>query len=290
MTQVQQRPVWETFERVDLSEHIGDITDKQVDFFQENGWVEVKGFLTAELCDQILERLKERSGLHTDVWPDDPAEQAELRIAVAKFFGEKGTIGGRESDPWLFNYTTQPKLGKAAARLLREPAVKIYSETTQLKLPQGEAPFPIDWHQDFPNMATDRATAVQMWVALRPLTADMGCMVHLSGSHREPPLGMLSFSKQDATVKYPYLFEKYTATEPHDMAQGDVYFHHPLTWHRSGPNLTNKLRWGMSSLRVAADSLYTGQKAIPTDGYGLEPFKPFDHPNFPTVWDERVDG
>jgi hypothetical protein len=46
----------------------------------------------------------------------------------------------------------------------------------------------------------------------------------------------------------------------------------------------------MSSQRMSADCLYTGQQNFNTDGLGLVPNKPFDHPNFPTVYDERESG
>ena len=68
------------------------------------------------------------------------------------------------------------------------------------------------------------------------------------------------------------------------MARGTAVFHHGLTWHFSGPNRTDKIRWAMSSYRISARSRYTGQANYNTDGLGLKPREVLDHPNFPIVY------
>jgi ectoine hydroxylase-related dioxygenase (phytanoyl-CoA dioxygenase family) len=126
--------------------------------------------------------------------------------------------------------------------------------------------------------------AVQMWVALAPVSIEMGPMVHLTGSHREPLSGMLSYSGEDPKELYPELWEKYEVTPEHALATGDAQFHHAMTWHASAVNKTDEVRWGMSSYRIAGNCLYTGQQNYNTDGLGLVPNKPFDHPNFPIAY------
>ena len=279
---------WEIAERVDPSEHIRSITDDEVERFQRDGWVEVKGLISKELADQIVDHYKAWSGFRWDEWPSDPEEQRDFMAAVERVSQPGKIFAARQDDPWMFNYVTQPKLGEAASRLLGVPAVRILSESMQIKYPKSSGrSASIPWHQDWPFIPIDRVHAVQLWVALRPVTPDMGCMVHLTGSHREPPLGMLSYAGEDAREKYPYLWEQYEQSEPHPMEAGDAYFHHGLTWHYSFPNETDRIRWAMSNYRISADCLYTGQQNYNTDGLGLVPNKPFDHPNFPIVYDAR---
>jgi ectoine hydroxylase-related dioxygenase (phytanoyl-CoA dioxygenase family) len=280
---------WEIAERVDLSEHIRSLTDEEVEAYRENGWIEAKGFITGELCAQIVEHYKAWSGVRWDEWPSDPAEQEEFMAAVAEVTKPGAIFAARQDDPWLFNYVTQPKLGEAAARLMGVPAIRPFSESLQLKYPKSSGrSYEIGWHQDWPYMPIDRIDAVQLWVALRPVTEDMGCMVHLTGSHREPPMGMLGYAGEDARDKFPWLWEKYEQSKPHAMEPGDVMFHHGLTWHYSYPNETDRIRWAMSNQRIAADCLYTGQQNYNSDGLGLVPNKTFDHPNYPIVYDARA--
>jgi ectoine hydroxylase-related dioxygenase (phytanoyl-CoA dioxygenase family) len=155
----------------------------------------------------------------------------------------------------------------------------------QLKLPKSSGrSVELAWHQDGPFLPLDRMSAIQMWVALVPVTTDMGPMVHLSGSHREPLSGMLAYSGEKAKDIYPELWDKYEESEPHAMGMGDAVFHHSQTWHYSFPNETDRIRWAMSSYRFDSRALYTGQPNFNTDNLGLVPEKTFDHPNFPIVY------
>jgi ectoine hydroxylase-related dioxygenase (phytanoyl-CoA dioxygenase family) len=197
----------------------------------------------------------------------------------------KGNFGAREEDPFIFNFCAQRKIGEATAKLMRVSAVKVLTDTLHCKLPEASGHGRVyPWHQDYPRMAIDRAEAIQMWLALRDVTPEMGPMVHLTGSHHTPPMGTLL---KDVPARYPWLFEEYESTKPHALGQGDVMFHHPLVWHSSGPNTTDLPRWGMTCNRISADCLYTGLQMANTDGLGLEVWKPLDHPNFPTIYDAR---
>ena len=271
---------------VDLSRHIGDLTDEQIAEYQAQGWVYVPGFVAPELCEEVIEHFMQWSGLRWRDWPSDPDEQKQFRDAVDNFgMRAKRTFAIRQDDPWMFNYITQRKFGEASARLLQVPAIKTLSETLQVKYPSvSDRARPVNWHQDYPSIPIDRAEAVQFWLALIPITPEMGPMVHLSGSHRSAPGGMVGETGEDARQLYPDLWKKYEVSKPRHYNPGDAVFHSSLTWHASGPNLTNKVRWAMSSYRISARSRYTGQANHNTDGLGLEPRELFDHPNFPTVY------
>ena len=278
---------WEIVEKVDLSQHIRDLTPEEIETFRRDGVVTVPGFVSAELVAEVKQHYMDWSGIRWDEWPEDPAEQQQFIEVIERATTGKMLFAARQADPWIFNYVAQPKFGKAAAELVGVPAIRIVSETLHVKYPESSGHSkPLEWHQDWPHIPIDRVAAVQMWVALAPITADMGPMVHLEGSHREPPLGMLAYQGVKPEQAFPELWERYHLTAPHDLDAGDAVFHHGLCFHASGVNQTDRIRWGMSSYRIAADCLYTGQPNFNTDGLGLEPFKEFDHPNFPVVWPE----
>jgi ectoine hydroxylase-related dioxygenase (phytanoyl-CoA dioxygenase family) len=285
------QPVWETYEPVDLSDRFGEITDEQVEKYWRDGWVEVKGFVDPALCEELVQHYKVWTDVHWDEWPDDRAEQEEYRAALTRFKDRrssgKGQFAAREEDPFIFNFCVQRKIGEATAKLMRVPAVKVFTDTLHCKQPEevavaasGQLFYP--WHQDYPHMSVDRVEVIQMWLALRDVTPEMGPMVHLTGSHETPPMGAMM---QDAPERYPWLFERYQATAAHALAQGDAMFHHPLCWHASAPNTTNRPRWAMTCNRISADCLYTGLSMANTNGLDLPIWKPFDHPNFPTIYE-----
>lgn len=277
-------PVFES--TTDFTPYIRDLTDAEVRFFRENGWVFAPRFIDPELAEEVRQHYKAWSGIRWDTWPESEAEQKEfIEIVKDKFTDPRKTMAIRQDDPWMFTFVTQRKLGEATARLLNVESVKPYSETLQVKYPASSGfSRELPWHQDLPSMSIDRADAAQTWIALAPATADMGTMRHLSGSHREPPRGMTHFSGEDPAIDFPDIWEKYQIEPPRDYAAGDALFHHCLTFHCSGQNQTNKIRWAMSSLRFSGRSIYTGQQNTNTDGLGLQVNKFFDHPNFPTVY------
>jgi hypothetical protein len=270
----------------DLSRFIRDLTPQEIDTFNRDGWVFAPAFIKPELCEMVIDRYARWSGLRWRAWPDDPAEQRALIETIDKFAAKpKWHYAIRQEDPWMFNYVCQRKLGEAIARLLAVPSVKPLTETLHVKYPETSGRSRgIPWHQDFPSLPVDRAEAAQFWLALVPITPEMGPMVHLTGSHHSIPGGMVGETGEDARDLYPDLFRRYTVSEPRAYAPGDAVFHHCLTWHSSGLNMTDKVRWAMSSYRISARSCYTGQVNFNTDGLGLVPRKPFDHANFPTVY------
>jgi ectoine hydroxylase-related dioxygenase (phytanoyl-CoA dioxygenase family) len=274
-------------EPLDLSKSIRDLTKEEISFFVENGWVHAPAFIDPQLADEVVQHYMDWTGLKWKDWPSDPKEQQEFRDAVdgVKSRGQKGRMAIRQSDPWMFNFIAQRKFGEAAARLLNVPSIKPLSDTLHVKYPMSSGQsFSLPWHQDFPAIPADRAEACQMWLALVPITPDMGPMVHLSGSQHEKPGGMFGYGTETAEENYPEIFEKYKPSTPKALGKGDAVFHDVLTYHCSGLNLTDKVRWAMSSIRISARSLYTGQFNINTNDLGLTPLKPFDHPNFPTVY------
>lgn len=272
-------------DRIDYSDRIRSITDEEVATFWEQGWVFVPGFVDPTLCEEVIQHYCDWSGLERD-WPED-AEGQQRFIAAVERFKQKpgGTFAIRQEDPWMFNYVTQRRFGEAAARLLKVPEIRPLSETLHVKYPASSGHSrKLGWHQDFPSIPADRAEAVQFWLALVPITPDMGPMVHLNGSHRSMPGGMVAEIGEDAEQLYPELFEQYEVSEPHSYQPGDAIFHHGLTWHASGENKTDRTRWAMSSYRLSSRCRYTGQANFNTDGLGLIPRQPFDHPNFPIVY------
>jgi hypothetical protein len=77
--------------QIDLSEHFADITDEHIAEFNDKGWVNIPGFVSEELCEQVREHYKQWSGIRWDEWPADPAEQAEFMEALKA--SESSAIG-----------------------------------------------------------------------------------------------------------------------------------------------------------------------------------------------------
>jgi hypothetical protein len=279
----------------DVDAHVRAVTDDEVAAYREQGWVSLPGLLSAELAGSLLDHLKGVTGLNYDELPrDHPDAQAVVeRIrteGLAKIF-----YMSRLHDETVWDVVTSRALGEASARLSGFRPMRMFTDGVICKLPRwteeeqlkaGIMSGKTMWHQDFGPVPWDRPFGVQFWLALCEITPDMGSMQHLTGSHREGPLGCQHYAAdQDVREQFPELWDKYELSEAHHFHPGDVLAHNPLTVHYAQANQTDRLRWVYTSYRVPADTLYNGIPNPRFTEFGLEPWKPFDHPKFPIVSD-----
>jgi ectoine hydroxylase-related dioxygenase (phytanoyl-CoA dioxygenase family) len=272
-----------------IADQIREVTDEEVAQFREQGWVELKGLVSAQLAGELLAIVKRRTGLDYDELPRDHPDADE----VIQRIQEAGT--GifqmlRLDDETVFDIMASPKLGEAAARLTGNGPMRLFTDGAICKMPawteglgglmNGATP----WHQDLPPMPMDRPGGVQFWLALVEITPEMGSMQHLTGSQIEPPIGNVQYTKdQTLETERPDLLEKYDVSPAHHFQAGDVLAHSPLTLHYAQENRTDKLRWVYTSYRIPAKALYNGIPNPRLEQFGFQPWKPHDHPKFPIV-------
>jgi hypothetical protein len=279
----------------DVDAHVREVTDDEVESYKRDGWVSLPGLISTELTGSLLEHLKGVTGLGYDELPHDhpDAEAVVERIraeGLAKIF-----YMSRLHDETVWDIVTSRALGEASARLSGIRPMRMFTDGVICKLPQwteqeslragimsGETP----WHQDFGPVPWDRPFGVQFWLALCEITPEMGSMQHLTGSHRAGPLGCQHYAgDQNVRDQFPELWEQYELSPAHHFQPGDVLAHNPLTVHYAQANATDRLRWVYTSYRVPANTLYNGIPNPRFTEFGLEPWKPFDHPKFPIVSD-----
>ncbi|WP_344834586.1 phytanoyl-CoA dioxygenase family protein [Actinocorallia longicatena] len=250
---------------------VRSVTEDEVAFFQENGWVHLPGLLPAG----DAARLREIATVRLD------SRERERRSAVDRAFGQSRDIA--ESDPLFRELALSPVLGRSAARLLHGVAeVRVQVTNLLVKEPDG-GHGPTVFHQDFPWMPMDRSAMLTFWLALADVPAAMGSLRFRTGSHRHGLLGR-SFVRDgdDQPSQHPWLTDL-PLSDPLDLAAGDATVHHALTVHGSGENRRDTRRLSFTATYFDADALYTGAPYGQTDGLGLTVNRPFDHPKFPKV-------
>lgn len=278
-------------------DQIRDVTDAEVSFFEEHGWVKLDALFSRPLADELF--------AHMQKVMDDRVSGAD------GYVGERapGTTGAnlveyvastnlRESDAWMNALACSRELGEASARMIKTRPLRLFSDSVFHKPARGkEASFfssETPWHQDYPATPLDRANDLQIWVAAVEITPDMGCLQYLSGSHKLPPMGKAatyrrpdgSFCAKGAVEIYPWLLDQFEVSPAFHMMPGDALAHHSLTMHYSQENQsTEHDRWAWGSRRMDARICYNGAPNHRTDGRGLQLDKPFDHPSFPIVID-----
>jgi ectoine hydroxylase-related dioxygenase (phytanoyl-CoA dioxygenase family) len=104
----------------------------------------------------------------------------------------------------------------------------------------------VGWHQDFGYwQCSNNMNMITVWIALQDTDLTNGGMMTILGSHK---WGLIPDSNTFFDQNLDILREKYTADghewieEPCILKAGQASFHHALTFHGSGPNLTSSPR------------------------------------------------
>jgi phytanoyl-CoA hydroxylase len=143
------------------------------------------------------------------------------------------------------------------------------------------------WHQDSPYWPTlePKTEQVTAWIALDDVDEENGCMRMVPGSHKWG-VQIAFLEALPSFDEMPAEFEGHAVeVRSCPVRKGEVHYHHALTWHGSGPNLSGRPRRAIALHYMTEKTNYF--KA------GDHPMKPFIHvadgamvegDHFPLVW------
>ena len=150
------------------------------------------------------------------------------------------------ADPDLAALATDARLGEIATALLGASSVRLWQDQLLYKPPGGPSETTIGWHQDWASWDTvaSHAAFVTAWVAFDDVDDDNGAMQIIPASHTWGLVpGASNFFGTDRDAQLARLGDG-RAVESRSivMRAGQVSFHHPLTFHGSGPNTSDRMR------------------------------------------------
>ena len=233
-----------------MSEDAKRITPEDKDFYEEHGYVVVRGLLPPTELKVWIDRLL--------AIVEGQVEPAEGMLVMRDVMVAKGAVKppSREqaiakiqdfhADPVLWTYVTEPRILDLVEALIGPDIAAIH--TMLINKPPGvDGRHPL--HQDllyFPFRPADRILA--SWTALERCTRENGCLVVVPGTHKGE---LLEHGYPDWDyVNYAY-FGATVGAHPQrvhlEMEPGDTVFFHPLLLHGSGRNRTQAFRRAISA-------------------------------------------
>lgn len=217
------------------------LSDEQVEFYHENGYLAGVRMLTDEQVDGLRDELNALV---------DPMNQAN------KLFYEFNSNESADPDLVLFHalgawriapgfhdLLWNPRFTVPASQLLGGGGVRFWHD--QIFYKPAHHGGVVIWHQDYSYWTrTEPIAHLTCWIGLDDSTRENGCVHYVPGSHRWPLLPRAAFANDMDTILKFLSEEQKREFKPVaiELKKGECSFHHPLMVHGSFENRTERPR------------------------------------------------
>lgn len=259
------------------------VTDAEVAFFRENGWVRLKSLVSESGAATLLDSAKGVLG------PTGTTHRGREGVDVGFDWWNDYHFPSREGIEPFTSLSRSRAMALNAQRFLGRPiGIRHFADMIGARAPvgTGDKDSETTYHQDYPGGQFDRTGNIVFWFALNDLPPERGVMRFLSGAQRE---GSLGYRPPDLFDRYPHLLERYELSEPMHLSPGDATVHGQYTFHGSPANSTNEPRWHYSTIYIPTDMRWTGARFHGRDLVDLTERGLFDHESFPQILEDPTD-
>ena len=244
------------------------LTDEQVAFFHENGYLAGVRMLDDRQIEQLRAELNDLfvpdcdgHELFYEYHSNESADPSRILFHA---------LGAWRIKPAFHDILWNPAFTTAAAQLLDGP-VRFWHD--QLFCKPARDGGVVAWHQDYSYWTRTQPLAhLTCWIGLDDSTVDNGCLQYVPRSHRWnllPITGLAGNMEAIRKVLTPEQMAEFQPV-PIELKKGECAFHHPLLIHGSQENRTdrprravvlNVVRDGVRS--VSNDPLLKGVPPVP---------------------------
>jgi ectoine hydroxylase-related dioxygenase (phytanoyl-CoA dioxygenase family) len=210
-------------------------------FYREHGYIQLRGVLDPAAIARYRDAIGDLVRAQT---ADRPPLAA--RSVYDRAFLQVTNLWTRSA--LVKEFVFGRRLARIAAELMGCRGVRLWHDQALYKEPGGGY---TPWHADqyYWPLATDRSTTA--WIPLQETPAKMGPLAFADGSFRLHDGRDLEIGEDSERVLQRSLAGYPVAERP--FALGDVSFHSGWTFHRAGPNRTDRARAVMTIIYIDAD-------------------------------------
>lgn len=209
--------------------------DEDLAFFQENGYVLMKGLLRPDEAAYYRQECHDLSARLTNqfdaTWESTKELFPETKKTVLKHCHDVQFYSAAFS-----KLLVDERFTDAASAVMQTPNVQLHHSKMFIKPPENGSPFPL--HQDYPFFPHDRDTMIAAIFHFDDAPLEKGCVRVVPGSHKLGRLPHIETGSWHLPVdQYPI-----ESAVPCPAEAGDVLFFSYLTIHGSGINVSNEAR------------------------------------------------
>ncbi len=257
------------------------VTQEQVDFFQENGYVKFGRVLDSDGVEAM------RAGLDAIIElelteGDDSSPEFKYGHDRKQDRLNRGSGHPRAIHQYVNMWKREqsyeaaihhPLIAGTARALLDTPEVRLWHDQVISKPPHDNGHF--GFHHDFFFWPLSPPNIVSCWLALDDATVDSGCMHVMPKSHKDERFSVearAAFNAASAKANEagheppPNPWTKRGKLDishgiPVELKAGECMFHHCLNWHGTPPNITDHQRRAFVMIFMAQDVCYNNAQA-----------------------------
>ncbi|MFG0335064.1 MAG: phytanoyl-CoA dioxygenase family protein, partial [Maioricimonas sp. JB049] len=238
----QHAPVSDLFDRLsDVEQDRYRLTDEQVAFFHENGYVSGIRVLTDAQCDALCEQLQplfQPDHAGRELWYEYHTNESPDPAQVLFH-----ALGAWRITPGFHDILWNPAFTIPASQLL-DGAVRFWHD--QLFCKPARHGGVVAWHQDYSYWTRTVPMAhLTCWIGLDDTDQANGCLQYVPGSHKWTLLPITGLAGDMNAIRKVVSDEQWEALEnptPIVLQRGEAAFHHPLMVHGSRENRTDRQR------------------------------------------------
>lgn len=208
------------------------LTADQIAQFRRDGYIKLKDVLSADVIRHygpvITAAVHRLNTMHL------PLEQ---RNTYNKAFLQVMNIWTK--DDTVKEFCFGQRLARMATELLGVTGVRMYHDQALYKEPGGGV---TPWHADQYYWPLSNPNTVTAWIPLQPTPMELGPLAFAVGSHKFEAGRELGISDESEKLIGRSMKEHNYPLHDTPFELGEVSFHYGWTFHRAGPNTSDRAR------------------------------------------------
>jgi ectoine hydroxylase-related dioxygenase (phytanoyl-CoA dioxygenase family) len=260
------------------------LSDEQVEFYRENGYLAGVRILTGEQVERLRNELAELFN------PQHPGHELWYEYHTNESANPDTVLfhalGAWRIKPGFHDLLWHPAFTVPASQLL-EGAVRFWHD--QLFCKPARHGGVVAWHQDYSYWTRTQPMAhLTCWIGLDESTRENGCVHYVPKSHAWtllPITGLAGNMEAIREVLNDEQWEQFTHPVAVELKAGECSFHHPLMVHGSFENRTDRPRRA-TVINVFRDGVHSTSNQPPLEGVPpIAPGQPMEGRFFPLLLD-----
>lgn len=220
------------------------LTAKQIEQFQEQGFLILEKFIDLELVDRIIERLDPlfATRFETGIYPDEWYGRPNLSQPNAT----RQMVGMWRCDRTIAGFSLSAEIARLNATLMGWTGGRLATDSCWIKPPDAPEVY---FHRNNTYVSSiDPSSVISCWIALSDVVPEAGTLEFVPGSHQwncSDRVRFLHAPKEDYRQPLWQAVAEAGVSHPEIVAAnipaGGCLFLHGNLWHGSGRNITKDL-------------------------------------------------